>query len=143
MIAAQVVLTGTSSTRLAARGSAALARFDRSSVPKTCPQPCSAKTRNATSSQFPGTFGRLATTSLSSLSVSRRCSMNAKFAGIFGLRTDSGRAALLDQEELGNHEKGPFCRYLSPLPDSNRGPPPYHFGVMATGGNPRQRFSCV
>jgi hypothetical protein len=35
---------------------------------------------------------------------------------------------LLDQEGLGNREKGTFCRYLSPLPDSNRGPPPYHGG---------------
>ena len=31
----------------------------------------------------------------------------------------------------------------SPLTDSNRRPPPYHFGVRATGGNPRQRLSCV
>jgi hypothetical protein len=26
-------------------------------------------------------------------------------------------------------KKMPFCRYLSPLPDSNRGPPPYHGGL--------------
>jgi hypothetical protein len=40
----------------------------------------------------------------------------------------SDSEALLDQEGLGSHQKGPFCRYLSPLPDSNRGPPPYHGG---------------
>src|SRR5215211_2190026 len=31
----------------------------------------------------------------------------------------------------------------SPLTDSNRRPPPYHFGVVATGGNPRQRISLA
>jgi hypothetical protein len=31
----------------------------------------------------------------------------------------------------------------SPLSDSNRRPPPYHFGVTATGRNPRQRFRPI
>src|SRR6266511_4002298 len=31
----------------------------------------------------------------------------------------------------------------SPLTDSNRRPPPYHFGVAATGGNPQQRILLV
>jgi hypothetical protein len=41
--------------------------------------------------------------------------------------TRAGRG-LLDEEGLRSLQKGPFCRYLSPLPDSNRGPPPYHGG---------------
>jgi hypothetical protein len=36
--------------------------------------------------------------------------------------------ALLSSEVRRNPQNGLFCRYLSPLPDSNRGPPPYHGG---------------
>src|SRR5262245_15099192 len=50
---------------------------------------------------------------------------------------DSTCEPLLDQEGLAYLQKPPFCRYLSPLPDSNRGPPPYH------GRSPRQRFWLV
>jgi hypothetical protein len=46
----------------------------------------------------------------------------------------------LDQEGLANHQKRPICRYLSPLPDSNGGPPPYHGTSLATGGNRSQRI---
>jgi hypothetical protein len=31
----------------------------------------------------------------------------------------------------------------SPLPDSNRRPPPYHVLLTATGRNPRQRFWLI
>jgi hypothetical protein len=34
--------------------------------------------------------------------------------------------SLLGRERLDIPRNMPFCRYLSPLPDSNRGPPPYH-----------------
>jgi hypothetical protein len=40
------------------------------------------------------------------------------------------------------NQKNRICRSFlpSPLTDSNHRPPPYHFGVSATGGNRRQRF---
>src|SRR5215210_5592995 len=44
----------------------------------------------------------------------------------------------------GEHRKALYPAALrSPLTDSNRRPPPYHFGVVATGGNPRQRISLA
>jgi hypothetical protein len=46
--------------------------------------------------------------------------------------------------KLAPNKKRRFAALLrSPLTDSNRRPPPYHFGVVATGGNPRQRISLV
>src|SRR5207249_3551880 len=40
--------------------------------------------------------------------------------------------------------KGPLCGPLqSPLPDSNRRPPPYHLVVRASTCNPRQRIWLV
>jgi len=68
------------------------------------------------------------------------------FQGVFARLVESGRLDPRAPPCLGgpwSSSKGPICRYLSPLPDSNRGPPPYHFGVTATGGNPRQRFSPI
>jgi hypothetical protein len=68
-------------------------------------------------------------------SVSRRCSVRSEKTvmcgqslGLWPIHT----RRLLVQEGLGNHRKGPFCRYLSPLPDSNRRPPPYHGGALPT-----------
>ncbi len=70
----------------------------------------------------------------------------SRFAGIFWLLADSDPRALLDLEGLANHQKPSFCRYLSPLPDSNRGPPPYHGSSEAvtayTPGHLRSRSSC-
>jgi hypothetical protein len=51
-----------------------------------------------------------------------------RLAGIFQAPVRLKPPALLTLEGLDSHQKGPFCRYLSPLPDSNRGPPPYHGG---------------
>lgn len=66
--------------------------------------------------------------------------------GVFRGAADSVPRALLTQEGLGSRQKWPICRYLSPLPDSNRGPPPYHGGsgavLAGTSGHARSRFSC-
>jgi hypothetical protein len=51
-----------------------------------------------------------------------------EFSRVWPSLTGSIREPLLDEEGLGNTQKWPICRYLSPLPDSNRGPPPYHGG---------------
>jgi hypothetical protein len=51
-----------------------------------------------------------------------------EFSRLWPSPTGSIRGPLLDEEGLGNTPKRPICRYLSPLPDSNRGPPPYHGG---------------
>jgi ribonuclease HI len=46
--------------------------------------------------------------------------------------------------KFARNNKRRFAAFLqSPLTDSNRRPPPYHFGVVATGGNPRQRILLV
>jgi hypothetical protein len=67
----------------------------------------------------------------------------ADLQGVFGPLVDATREPFLDQEGLGNHQNRPICRYLSPLPDSNRGPPPYHALQTASGRNPRQQFWLV
>jgi hypothetical protein len=64
-------------------------------------------------------------------SVSGRCSrsrdeISNDLQGVFCAHGWPDPPALLSQEVLRGLRKGPFCRYLSPLPDSNRRPPPYH-----------------
>jgi hypothetical protein len=49
-----------------------------------------------------------------------------RFAGSRGSRSCLAPAPLLDQEGLDDSQKWRICRYLSPLRDSNPGPPPYH-----------------
>jgi hypothetical protein len=79
-------------------------------------------------------------------SVSRRCPVERPSGCFAGSLRGSSRLdprALLDREGLANRRKWPICRSLSPLPDSNRGPPPYHGISAASGRNPRQRFSPI
>jgi hypothetical protein len=69
-----------------------------------------------------------------------------EFSRVWPSLTGSIREPFLDEEGLGNTHKWPICRLLSPLPDSNRGPPPYHGGFGAsrayTRDHPRHGFSC-
>jgi hypothetical protein len=51
-----------------------------------------------------------------------------QFSMSAGSTCDLTREPLLDREGLDISQNMAFCRYLSPLPDSNRGPPPYHGG---------------
>jgi hypothetical protein len=47
----------------------------------------------------------------------------------------------LENLQSGRVKKAPACgAFASPLPDSNRRPPPYHVLLAATGRNPRPRF---
>jgi hypothetical protein len=76
-------------------------------------------------------------------SVSRRCPVERPSGCFAGSLRGSSRLdprALLDREGLANRRKWPICRSLSPLPDSNRGPPPYHAIQTAAGGSRWQRF---
>jgi hypothetical protein len=77
-----------------------------------------------------------------------------EFSRVWPSLTGSIRESLLNEEGLGNTQKWPICRYLSPLPDSNRGPPPYHGGfalwerdggtALATAGFLQlSRFVCL
>jgi hypothetical protein len=54
--------------------------------------------------------------------------VSREFSRVWPSLAGSIREPLLDEEGLDNTQKWPICRYLSPLPDSNRGPPPYHGG---------------
>jgi hypothetical protein len=60
-----------------------------------------------------------------------------------GSTCDPDLPRLIELKGLRYPQKLPICRYLSPLPDSNRRPPPYHPGPVATGRNLRQRFGLV
>ncbi|SRR6266511_2401590 len=80
-------------------------------------------------------------------SASRRCSVVDQTTDFAGTSSSALIASTcqpsLNREGLHSLQKGLFCRYLSPLPDSNRRPPPYHALRSATGRNPRQRFRLV
>jgi hypothetical protein len=69
-----------------------------------------------------------------------------EFSRFWPSLTGSIREPLLNEEGLGNTQKWPICRYLSPLPDSNRGPPPYHGGfaplLCDLGKRLVARFPC-
>jgi hypothetical protein len=57
-----------------------------------------------------------------------KAAVSREFSRVRPSLAGSIREPLLDQEGLGSYQKELFCRYLSPLPESNRGPPPYHGG---------------
>jgi hypothetical protein len=101
-------------------------------------------------SSFPATFGAPGTATASSPSVSRRCpvesveaAVSREFSRVWPSLAGSIREPLLDEEGLDNTHKWPICRYLSPLPDSNRGPPPDHGTSHATGGSRWQRLWLI
>jgi hypothetical protein len=109
-------------------------------LPKTSPQVSAHVT--AATSNFPP-FQRICIVPGAAASwtpsVSGRCSVAwakrpicREFSELLTDSTRESCESLRNQEGLGNHQKRPFCRYLSPLPDSNRGPPPYHGGALPT-----------
>jgi hypothetical protein len=116
-------------------------------LPKTCPQACAHHSGDTRFHSFAGSFdcpgrGHL----VEPLRFREVLDRTRSEGALQGLPTRGrpfpGRA-LLSSEVRRNPQNGLFCRYLSPLPDSNRGPPPYHGTAHANGGNPRQRFALV
>ena len=98
-------------------------------VPKTYPHESrgqlSAIQNVLSSSEFPCSTPRPPARVPPSYGGALRGSGRSRFAGSFAdLRPPDSPA--LDLEGLGFIKKRWFVRYLSPLPDSNRGPPPYH-----------------
>jgi hypothetical protein len=59
-----------------------------------------------------------------------------------GSTCDPDLPPLIELKGLRYPQKLPICRYLSPLPDSNRRPPPYHAIQTTTGGSRWQRFGA-
>jgi hypothetical protein len=119
-------------------------------VPKTYPQESrgqlSAIPNVLYSSEFPCSTPRPPARVPPSYGGALRGSGRSRFAGSFADLRPPDSPVLLDLEGLGSHQKAPICRYLSPLPDSNRGPPPYHGGSQAshayTRDHSRHSFSC-
>ncbi len=115
-----------------------------------CPQDLSprfgAPRSAARLSSFPATFNAYDLGHRSGPSLPGRCSVDSDktaICGVFGRLADSTRESLLTREGLDSHQNRSICRYLSPLTDSNRRPPPYHSGSeegsAGTRGHPRPR----
>jgi hypothetical protein len=118
-------------------------------LPKTCPQACAHHSGDTRFHSFAGSFdcpgrGHL----VEPLRFREVLDRTRSEGALQGLPTRGrpfpGRA-LLSSEVRRNPQNGLFCRYLSPLPDSNRRPPPYHGGfapLLCDLGNARgTRFS--
>jgi hypothetical protein len=113
----------------------------RRPVPKTCPQDLSPRPVPSPKKRRrdpPGTSyfaaileGRPPTLTAKSLRFTEVLDWTRPVRDLQPLST-AGRVtpgeALLSLEVLPNPQNSAFCRYLSPLPDSNRRPPPYHGG---------------
>jgi hypothetical protein len=124
------------------------------SVPKTCPQGLARQRARRRLSSFPATFSAPGrghhAEPLRLREVLRGASQYADLQAVCGSSgeptTQSGRhgrySAVLSQTTKIPDFRG-FSFSKSPLTDSNRRPPPYHFGNAATGRNRRQRFSPV
>ena len=103
-------------------------------VPKTCPRlaiPLFSLRRRSWRRPIQAVSAHTLRAGLSRPSGAGRCSAGSalraicrEFPGFFSFDPKP----LLNREGLDFPQNRPFCRYLSPLPDSNRGPPPYHGG---------------
>jgi hypothetical protein len=60
----------------------------------------------------------------------RRSRSEADLQGVLVHLADSTRQPSLTKRDSVITKKGRFCRYLSSLPDPNRGPPPYYGGSI-------------
>ena len=107
-------------------------------LPKTCPQGLARHSGDADFASFQRVFdcpGRAPRRGPPVQGGALLEPSRARFAGSFRAGGRLHRRALLDQEGLGDPQKWPLCRDLSPLPDSNRGPPPYHGGFALREGD--------
>ena len=106
--------------------------FSRAPVPKTCPHHQGLTTGLATKTPYAALLEDqpLSSTaeSLCFTEVLRRTRSGCDFQRLSCSDRLVLAEPLLPREVLRTSRNRPFCRYLSPLPDSNRGPPPYHGG---------------